>query len=215
MKTLILAAAAITATVASPASAATFSLAGDFGNPVFQYGTVAGNTPSFFAASNCNDIGVSSLCYRGSDLYQVEFKRTATELLVHPGPNDGQNSFVFFTAPTAGLYTFSVTFNRGDSGDGVNIFSFGTGGLTPIGRVDGTTPTYTYAGSQYFTAGQQVGLGVDRGGANSTYFNDSTFVSGTISVPEPATWGMMMLGFGMIGYGLRSRRKVTTRVAFA
>ena len=37
------------------------------------------------------------------------------------------------------------------------------------------------------------------------------------AVPEPATWAMMLLGFGMVGFGLRSRRngKVTTKVAFA
>lgn len=33
-------------------------------------------------------------------------------------------------------------------------------------------------------------------------------------VPEPATWGMMLLGFGMVGAGLRSRRRSTT-VTFA
>lgn len=34
------------------------------------------------------------------------------------------------------------------------------------------------------------------------------------AVPEPATWAMMVLGFGAVGYALR-RRKVTTRVRFA
>jgi hypothetical protein len=35
----------------------------------------------------------------------------------------------------------------------------------------------------------------------------------TAAVPEPATWAMMMLGFGAMGAALRSRRKAT--VAFA
>lgn len=36
------------------------------------------------------------------------------------------------------------------------------------------------------------------------------------AVPEPATWAMMLLGFGMVGFGLRRRAaRVTTRVAFA
>ena len=34
------------------------------------------------------------------------------------------------------------------------------------------------------------------------------------AVPEPATWAMMIIGFGAIGGAMR-RRKVTTRVAFA
>jgi hypothetical protein len=32
-------------------------------------------------------------------------------------------------------------------------------------------------------------------------------------IPEPATWGLMLLGFGMVGTGLRARRQ--TRVTFA
>ena len=31
---------------------------------------------------------------------------------------------------------------------------------------------------------------------------------GTTSVPEPAAWSMMILGFGAVGYALRRRRQV-------
>lgn len=34
-------------------------------------------------------------------------------------------------------------------------------------------------------------------------------------VPEPATWAMMIGGFGLVGGALRRRRKVTTQVSFA
>jgi hypothetical protein len=27
------------------------------------------------------------------------------------------------------------------------------------------------------------------------------------AVPEPATWGLMLAGFGLVGAGLRSRRR--------
>jgi len=30
-------------------------------------------------------------------------------------------------------------------------------------------------------------------------------------IPEPATWGMMILGFGMVGFGLRRRAKIDLR----
>ena len=36
--------------------------------------------------------------------------------------------------------------------------------------------------------------------------------SGTVtfaSAPEPATWGLMILGFGAVGYSLRRRRALT------
>lgn len=36
----------------------------------------------------------------------------------------------------------------------------------------------------------------------------------TSSVPEPATWAMMMVGFGLLGFGLRRRSSSDARVSF-
>ena len=35
------------------------------------------------------------------------------------------------------------------------------------------------------------------------------------TVPEPATWAMMLLGFGAVGFAMRSRRKEQPKVRFA
>ncbi|EQA98614.1 hypothetical protein L288_20395 [Sphingobium quisquiliarum P25] len=35
------------------------------------------------------------------------------------------------------------------------------------------------------------------------------------AVPEPATWAMMLLGFGMIGFAARQRRRAKTEIKFA
>ena len=215
---LALASAVIVMGAAAPAAAATYSFAGDFGASVFQYGTIdSANSFSAFAASDCSDIGVAGLCYRGSDKYQVEFRSDGDSLLLHPGPDAGQNSFLLFTAPTAGLYSFNATFDRNDSGDGVDIYSFGQGGVTYVGTVNGTTPSFTYAGTQFLAAGQTVGLGVERGGVNATYFNDSTLLTGFIAgpVPEPATWGLMLLGFGTVGAAMRRRTATGARTVSA
>jgi hypothetical protein len=37
----------------------------------------------------------------------------------------------------------------------------------------------------------------------------------TSAVPEPATWAMMLLGFGLVGFGIRSSRKQTVRLTYA
>lgn len=222
MKKLILAVAAIAAGASVPAMARTFSLAGDFGNAVFQYGTVtnsgSGNSFSAFAQSDCSDIGVSGLCYRGTDKYQVEFQADANSVLVHPGPNDGQNSFLMFIAPRTGVYSYDVTVTRADSGDGVNLFTFNSfDGTKPlIATINAGSPTYTFQYSQFLAAGQKVGLGIDRGGPNNNYFNDSTLFSGTISgaVPEPASWALMVGGFGIAGASMR-RRRSAVRVTYA
>ena len=34
-------------------------------------------------------------------------------------------------------------------------------------------------------------------------------------VPEPATWAMMLMGFGAMGFAIRRRRDATVRVRFA
>jgi hypothetical protein len=50
-------------------------------------------------------------------------------------------------------------------------------------------------------------------GTNGSQFVINTFTA-IPAVPEPATWGMMILGFGLIGAAARSR-KTKTSVAFA
>ena len=47
-------------------------------------------------------------------------------------------------------------------------------------------------------------------------FGDAFFKAsfGAAAVPEPASWAMMILGMGAIGYAMR-RRKVATRVSYA
>ena len=50
------------------------------------------------------------------------------------------------------------------------------------------------------------------------YLIDNVQQGATVSngaVPEPATWAMMLLGFGMAGFGLRNRRKPTVSVTYA
>jgi hypothetical protein len=49
---------------------------------------------------------------------------------------------------------------------------------------------------------------------NGSYGGNLTFTP-TPSVPEPATWAMMLLGFGAVGFGMRRRNKQQTRVRFA
>jgi hypothetical protein len=104
--------------------------------------------------------------------------------------------------------------------------------------VDSTTGdhilNYTYTGTEVATylGIFQGGSGLNCPDCNNTYqlfYNAGGFTSGTIdlntyftnndsishidlfdhgSVPEPATWAMMLLGFGAIGWTMRRSRKV-------
>lgn len=48
---------------------------------------------------------------------------------------------------------------------------------------------------------------------NGNLTNSPVAVAG--AVPEPATWAMMLMGFGGIGFALRRRSTVRTTVAYA
>ncbi len=45
-------------------------------------------------------------------------------------------------------------------------------------------------------------------------FKFKNLIVSSSAVPEPATWAMMILGFGMVGSGMR-RRNMKTNVSFA
>lgn len=50
--------------------------------------------------------------------------------------------------------------------------------------------------------------------ANTVAF-DVISVSSIASVPEPATWALMLIGFGIIGFAMRKHSKIRTTVRFA
>ena len=91
-----------------------------------------------------------------------------------------------------------------------NPFSVTVGGVTTL--FDTTSTAFTPFAFSFIAQGNDV-LKFD----GSTLGNDATvgLDSITVAVPEPATWMMMIAGFGMIGFGLRSRSKPTVRVTYA
>lgn len=90
--------------------------------------------------------------------------------------------------------------------------------------VNGIVVPITSIGSFFETAGI-FGVPITAGVFNTiqinyvargdgSYGGNATFVPNS-AVPEPATWAMMLFGFGAIGFGMRRRRKETARVRFA
>lgn len=81
----------------------------------------------------------------------------------------------------------------------------------------------TYANTQVFpTNGSNVRLNLSQSfdysvaGGQAFYGNDRLgLVTIGGAVPEPATWAMMMLGFGVLAAAMRRRSKTTVRVRFA
>jgi len=141
---------------------------------------------------------------------------------------DGQNYYEDdFTLSLNGAPILVGTFNLGGGGDNVvysnpnggtanNISGNGTnvtwaGGQVvvdePLTLVKGTnTLTFNYTSlSDPDHAGFQ-GLGDEGWGV------EQVNVTGVAGVPEPATWAMMLVGFGGLGAAMRSRRRSVAAV---
>ncbi|MFI4964812.1 MAG: PEPxxWA-CTERM sorting domain-containing protein [Caulobacterales bacterium] len=101
------------------------------------------------------------------------------------------NSLQFGTNSTTDHEAWAVyaTNHEGGMTSGVNVTSGQTEGLHSLSGLD----TYRYF-DFYETA--------EKGGENFLISS----LSATSAVPEPATWAMMLLGFGGLGASLRRRR---------
>lgn len=242
-KTTIALAALTALAIAAPAAAQTYDAFGGFNgstnqtangvnNGNFIYGTADRSTPgvsgTFFAVnSNCVIPGSTCLqstatggnaslpgVYKGGSSFGTVTVPT-DRLLIHPGDNS-LLTFIAFVAPTAGTYNLAASFRTQDSSPtGIDIFQIGTtgGGLPLTFNQLATNTTSPFARSLSVTlgAGEAIGFGIGNGG---TFFNDSTGVSFTAAaVPEPASWALMIMGFGAVGFAMRRRPR--TAVTFA
>lgn len=150
-------------------------------------------------------------------------------------------SVVNLAVPTPTVSSTGLTINFGQEPIGAaqnGAFSFNTDGSAYLANIlvgtSTTGETITSASLTGpglglvtftpFTVGNNTGLAASNISllASSTYNfaftgsgNITAAVTGSVSltpVPEPATWGMMVLGFGGIGMTIRRNRKVSAKL---
>ncbi len=123
---------------------------------------------------------------------------------------------------TAGGLNFSppgspVTVNNFASPVNLGTFSFTTANFNPTFYSVGVPGLFT-PGSAFFGIGLPAGLNARSGSVqtNSVWLlfddnavpddnHDDLIIRATFAVPEPSTWAMMILGFGVIGLVMRRR----------
>lgn len=111
-------------------------------------------------------------------------------------------NFYLNGADYAGLQ-FTVTGGGAFSGTGPALV-----GYDPLTNLPSTPLTAYFVGPVSFISDQ--GTFTLDGFANGSFSAELA-----AAVPEPATWAMLILGFGVVGAFVRRQRKVTTTVRFA
>lgn len=103
--------------------------------------------------------------------------------------------------------------------------------ITGLSTVFGANNLY-YLSGPFFVDGQGISFTTASGGSANLFITNSTsyrvnaggLLTGLVTassmaapgaVPEPASWAMMIVGMGAIGFAMRRRQKVTTRVSYA
>jgi hypothetical protein len=101
------------------------------------------------------------------------------------------------TSPSSALYSALVSGSVSSDGAGGAFFDF-----------DNTPQFFTFTGGTFSLFVND--LAISAGNSNVPL---NGVIRVTAAVPEPATWAMMMLGFGAIGLAMRRRRPALAQVA--
>ncbi len=101
-------------------------------------------------------------------------------------------------------YTLSLDYTQNLSGKTADVILGSTTLTTLIG-----TSTWQSWSTTFIGTGSPTTLTIAEvvGGNNGGIVLDNISVT---AVPEPASWAMLITGFGMVGYGLRRRRTAVT-----
>lgn len=111
-------------------------------------------------------------------------------------------SFAYSRNPANAPYDARATVSAG--GQSLNVQALGNGSFGGMGTMAWERGSFTFTGTG---ATETLRLASDIGGNAGIFFDD---VSVSAGVPEPSTWAIAIMGFGLMGAALRRRRTMAT-----
>ena len=213
MKTILAAATVAAAAIASPAAAVTF---------VTTAGSAASFAPTAGTVVDFNGATPAGFALTGSG-YTLTTGNTAG-LSATPAFSDGSRYLAVGTNGAATLASTlaysSVSIFLG-SIDAYNTVQILTGAGNVLASYTGAQFTADANGNQSLPATNRritfrAGAGETISGIRFLSSRPALEVDNVVfAVPEPSTWMLMLVGFGLVGSVMRSRRRSNVRVVYA
>jgi hypothetical protein len=153
----------------------------------------------------------------GGPVYNRPLTGVAPTSVSGVGTAVAYNTFLFSPVST-GSYTFVLTSTQAGYDPFLVLYASPFNPASPLTNVivanDDLTGLTDSGFTQTLLAGT-VYTAVITGFDNLDFGTYTLTIANAAAVPEPATWGMMLAGFGMVGFGLRRRAKPSVRVTYA
>lgn len=165
-----------------------------------------GNDVVLTGTGSLNLAGAQIACCGGQDGYL----NSGSAGLAVGGPF-GNVSFIYLTGRDARFGTGGYINGTPDAGDRIGMNAYDGGGYVNVyqGYISGTA----LSGSTRFANQTLDTLGLIGGRYTYTLPSDTVTVFVPGGVPEPATWAMLIMGFGVVGGALRRRARMAFRFA--
>jgi hypothetical protein len=160
--------------------------------------------------------GAGSFDLTGLKLYGTGYAGGATinpaSGAVSVGTSSNFSIFTGVTGPVLG-YRQSVQTASSSTGDRFGVTQYLGGIFLPANYQSGAalSGTSTYLNTTIANLGLTAGTYIFRSANDSLTLN----IGAVSAVPEPATWALMLLGFGGVGVAMRRRSKTRVAVKFA